>query len=98
MTNVYLEADGSRYTIVCKGHASPSPEVCAGISVLVQSIAGWTHNSDAKIITEKLEDGDAVLRFSGGAECRAVFDLAVVGFSQLASSFPELVNVAAQEI
>ena len=86
MTRVYLHLDGDRCTLSCKGHAG-SPTLCAAVSCLVYTAAGWACNR-AEVLTQKLEDGDACVSFAGEGS-RTVYDLLKIGFLQLARSQPE---------
>lgn len=91
MTRVELTRTAGRVTLVCRGHADGSPTTCAAVSALVYTAAGWARNC-ARPEEERLEPGDALLRFSGpGAD--AVFDLLRVGFLQLAVYDPARVSV-----
>jgi len=83
MTHVYLEQDGDRYTVRCEGHAVGSVELCAAISCLLYTAAGWLHNAEAEILEERLDPGDAKLVFRGGDDCGTLFEILIVGFLQL---------------
>lgn len=90
MTQVYLELDGDRCTLSCRGHAS-SPALCAAISCLAYTAAGWALNR-AEVLTRRLEDADACVSFAG-PESRTVFELLRIGFLQLAKAQPDGVRV-----
>jgi len=99
MTKVYLERDGDRYTVACKDHATGSEAVCAAVSTLCYTLAGYLHNIPCEIEKEELKMGDARIIFYGRSEpARAGFDMACVGFLQLAASYPEYVSAEIQEI
>ena len=79
MTRVIFEQKKNTYTITCVGHAS-TERMCAAISALLYSIAGWAKNyaQNAKI---KLKDGDAKIRYRHKDD--DIQNLAKVGFLQL---------------
>lgn len=90
MTEVTLYC-GDSYSVRCRGHATGSPEVCAAISCLMFTAAGWLHNTqDAELVYEKLDSGDAYLRWHGG---KWLYDLLKIGFLQLQKTDPEKISV-----
>lgn len=98
MTKVYLERDGDRYTIACKGHATGNPKLCAAVSCLVYTAAGWAHNAGGvELWVKRLDAGDALITFSG-CGCETAFELAAVGFLQLERQNPEFLSVELREI
>ena len=96
MTKVYLEQDGNRYTVSCKGHATGSVEACAAVSCLVYTLAGWLHNASVKVLQEKLDSGDALIQYRGGDAAETAFDMICVGFLQLKKSYCDYVSVDLQ--
>lgn len=93
MTQVYLEQDGQRYTVSCQGHATGSVEACAAVSCLVYTLAGWLRNTSVLVMKEKLEDGDALIQFCGGAAAETAFDMICVGFLQLEAQYGDYISV-----
>jgi uncharacterized protein YsxB (DUF464 family) len=94
MTKVSLSQRGSRYGIECQGHATGSVQVCAAVSTLVTTLAGWLHNAQGvELITERLNTADAKLEYIGGADAETAFELVMVGFLQLAASYGEYISV-----
>ena len=99
MTKVNLEHDGNRYTVTCKGHATGSEAVCAAVSTLCYTLAGYLHNIPCEIEKEELLPGDARIVFYGKEQlAQAAFDMICVGFLQLAASYSDFVSVEMQEI
>lgn len=96
MTRAYLELDGDRCTLVCRGHATGSEAMCAAVSCLAYTAAGWARNH-AQVHEERLEDGEACLCFSG-AEARTVFQVLRIGLLQLAASDPERLQAEISEV
>jgi uncharacterized protein YsxB (DUF464 family) len=93
MTHVYLEQDGDRYTVGASGHATGSMEICAAVSTLLYSLAGFLHNSPSEILSEVLVPGEALLSFAGGDDDETVFSFMVIAFSQLEKSEPAHIKV-----
>lgn len=94
MTRAYLEQDGHRYTVSCKGHATGSVEACAAVSCLIYTLAGWLRNSAVVVLKEELDDDAmAMIQFCGGAAAETAFDMICVGFLQLAESYGEYISV-----
>lgn len=99
MTRAYAERDGDRFSLSLEGHATGSVEVCAAVSCLIYSLAGYIRSSPgAAVECLELASGKAVLAFRGGAEAKGAFEAAVVGLLQLAAQYPEQLIVEAQEI
>ena len=92
MTQVYLEQDGQRYTVSCKGHATGSVEACAAVSCLVYTLAGWLRNTSIPVLKEKLEDGKALIQFHGGDAAQTAFDMITVGFLQLQAQYGDYIH------
>lgn len=94
MTEVTLHY-GDSFSARCRGHATGSPEVCAAISCLMFTAAGWLHNTqDAELVYEKLDSGDAYLRWHGG---KWLYELLKIGFLQLQKTEPEKISVKFSE-
>lgn len=88
MTTIKLT---NEYLIEAKGHAG-SKEMCAAISTLLQVIVCWLMNYETEF-EYQLSPGDAYIRFPPGGEKDTVFNLAVVGFSQLSATSAEQVKI-----
>ena len=96
MTTVYLEADGNRYSCVAKGHATGDERVCAAISTLMYTAAGYLVNAPSEeVLEQRLDPGDAALEWRGNRTC---WDVLKIGFLQLAHSYPRLVKCEVREI
>lgn len=94
MTTVIYNQDGSEYTIQCIGHATGSDNVCAAVSSIIYTLAGYLHNTnEIVVLTSHLESGNVMLAFAGEKEAKVAFDMAVIGLLQLAKSFPEYVRI-----
>lgn len=89
MTRAVLRG-GDVCSVMCRGHATGRPDVCAAVSCLMYTAAGYLRNSEAKVLTEKLESGDAYLAWEGEAW---LYELLEIGFLQLELTAPEAVQV-----
>ena len=90
MTEVTLHR-GDSCSVRCRGHATGAPDVCAAISCLMYTAAGWLHNTqEAELVYEKLDSGDAYLRWNGG---EWLYDLLKIGFLQLEKAVPKKISV-----
>lgn len=90
MTRVYLERDGNACAVDARGHAT-TKEMCAAVSCLLFTLAGWLHNSGAEIVTERLESGSARLAWRGQTD--VAFEMMEIGFLQLRETDPDGITV-----
>ena len=93
MTQVYAERSGNRCILSAKGHATGSPEVCAGVSAILYALAGYLINHDIKISEQRMEDADVHLEFTGGEGAVAAYEMAVIGLLQIEKAHPEFIQV-----
>ena len=93
MTRVKLHF-GAEYAVEAEGHATGSPQLCAAVSCLLYTLAGWLNTTKREQITEmKLEDGNARLAWSGGAGSETAMELMLIGFLSLRETEPERISV-----
>lgn len=92
MTNCYGEREGGHCLLRLEGHATGKPEVCAAISGLVYSLAGYLSNTETEIYRMDLEPGDVTLHFNGGEREIGAFEMTVIGLRQLERQYPEQVK------
>lgn len=97
MTTVTLKRDGRTYEIRAEGHATGSVQACAAVSTLLTTIAVYLHNAGVVILGERLQPGDALLRFTGGSRAAPAFDFAMCGFHQIGAGDPEHVRTVGPE-
>lgn len=85
----------ARYLITAQGHATGNEKVCAGVSAILYSLAGWIVNNEQALVyhTQKLKSGDAALEWWGGIEAKTAFDMAVIGMLQIEKKYPENIEV-----
>lgn len=96
MTVVSLESSesGSRgiYSVKASGHATGSTEVCAAVSVLMTTLAGYVKNF-ASPIDIRLASADSAVIFTGGEDAKAAYNMAKIGFLQLENSYGSYIRV-----
>lgn len=94
MVEVYCEQDGSRYIVSARGHATGSPETCAAVSALLQTLEGWCLNEETVTLAySRVESGSVTLEFVGVDKAETAYDIIVTGFLRLMATDPELVHV-----
>lgn len=94
MTKVYYEAEGGRYLLSVKDHATGSPVVCAAVSGLCYALAGYLANAeDVTVYNRRMEPGDVLLHFRGDQQAQGAFEAVVIGLLQMEKKYPELVRV-----
>ena len=91
MTTVTLRMEDGRYTLLTQGHAA-TPEVCAAVSTLVQTLRAWLHNADTEIEVERIGPGDCELRYRGGSG--EAWDMTRIGFLCLEATAPAEIQIA----
>ncbi len=94
MTSGAMTDDGKTLTLSLLGHATGSPEVCAGISAIAGALAGWVLNHPgAEPATIRLEEGEAYIRVvRPDLRCRVAFEMAEIGLLQIARQYPEFLK------
>lgn len=80
------------YSITASGHATGSTEVCAAVSALMTTLAGYAVNS-ATPLCIRLASGYSIVKFSGGREAAAVYEAMCIGFMQLAASYSNFLRI-----
>lgn len=93
MTHVRLSQDGTRCAVSCEGHATGSVEVCAAVSMLIQTAAAWARGSGAVIFDLRLDPGDARLEYDADDDGLVLLDVLHVGFALLARRYPDIVEL-----
>ena len=94
MTKVKLASADGLYVLIAKGHATGSPEVCAAVSCLLYTLAGWLKNrkGEKRPCVCNMSEAHANIIWDGeGAE--TAFEIMMIGFLQLAKAFPKYICV-----
>ena len=93
MTKAYIEKVDTGCHVMLIDHADGSPEVCAAISCLAYTLAGWLANNQVKVYEKQLEPGFVSIRFAKTHDSEVAFDVFCIGLLQLENSFPDYLKV-----
>lgn len=100
MINVVCDmSNESEYELTIQGHAGYSENgndiVCAGASAIAYTLLGYLNNCDDVIDLEYADrSGDFSLVCSGDSvRVQTAFEMALIGFMQLESTYPQCVRV-----
>ena len=86
--------DDREYCLEVRDHAVGSPTVCAAVSGLVYALAGYLANDDAvTLLEQRLEPGDARLRWRGDADSLTALRTCVIGLLQIEKAEPDHLSV-----
>ena len=96
MTKIKFEADGDRYILSARGHATGSVEVCAAISGILYALAGYLCYAEATEHERRMESADVLLDYSGPERVEAAYAMAMIGLELLEGEYPELIRVEAR--
>ena len=101
MTAIKCSIGDGEYTLEADGHAAGSPEACAGISAIVETLDGYLTNASGEhvySIHEKwVEDGTAGFSASGDDALGEVWRAACIGLMKISLSYPDFVSVNWEE-
>ena len=90
MTHITVSCADGAWRFRARGHAAGAPAVCAGVSALLEALAGWLRNGPAGVTCRRcvLAYGEADIVFSGGPEAAAAADLTALGLARIAKAAP----------
>lgn len=101
MTTVTFSQKGSRIIVSAREHATGSPEVCSGISMMLCTLEAWLINNPDNWIFHRgrLDPGDTVIEFVPAKyEVYTILDYIILGLKQLEYSYgKEFVTVKVEE-
>lgn len=100
MTSIECKKSGRRFSVIARDHAVGSAKVCAGISAIMYTLAGYIHNKDDGSIDVKsmiLTDGYSELVFSGGVCALCGYEMALIGLMQICASYPDYCKISYTE-
>ena len=83
MTRVTIYSDGSAREIIAEDHATGNVQVCAAVSTLLYSLAGWLINNSEHLHAApyvEMQPGKSHLLLDGDREAAAAFELVKIGF------------------
>ncbi len=88
-----------RCALRADGHAPGQPEVCAAVSILVQSLRAHLRLiCPGGEVRARVERGRARLIWEGGEAVALAFRQTAVGLRQVALAHPEAVEIAEEDI
>lgn len=97
MTTIICEIAGSEMSLELDGHATGSPEACAGISALVEALGTYIVDAGAKhvhrLYERWIEDGSCGFRLRGDQTMAEVFRLVCIGLMQISMAYPDQVSI-----
>ena len=102
MIRINYERTGNRHRLAAQGHAGYATHgndiVCAGVSALSYSLLGYLYNTDAEISEARTDSGDLLIDATGDQMTAGAFDMAMVGYLQIAKKYPQYVDVSIASI
>lgn len=100
MTKIYVSIHKDLYMIEFCGHATGSPETCAGISAIMFSLEGFLLNHEEDLtehmsrIPEDNTDAVTFIRFGTQSDfVHGAFEMALIGLLQIQETYPEYCKV-----
>ncbi len=96
MTLARLKKTGRAYSVSCRGHAVGAPDVCAAVSCLLYTAAGYLRNTPgAETRALRLHSGDAYICFCGEG-AKELFRMLDIGLRQIEKANPGAIEVEEQ--
>lgn len=93
MTTIKHSSYCGCYSIHAEGHATGSKEVCAAITGILYALKGYLLNAEADVKQSDLSEAEAHIVFYGGLEAKSVYQMTVIGLTQIAHSYPQFAKV-----
>ena len=88
---------GDTHTLSVQGHAGWSQHgndiVCSGVSAISFALLGYLHHAGGDIADTQTDSGYLHVVCSGGELIAGAFDMAVIGYLQIAKKYPQCVDV-----
>lgn len=104
MTKVEITIAEPRYAIILDGHATGSAEVCAGISALMFSLAGFLDNNADELFLSSVKmdnPGWGYIMFEledPSPKIKGAFELIQIGLLQIQETYPEYCEVIIKDV
>lgn len=96
MTDVIYTQIGTDHLLVLRGHAgyadSGADIVCAGLSAITYTLMGFLKNNEEKA-SMRDEPGMCIIICPSGCRVDAAFEMAVIGYMQIAKQYPDNVTI-----
>lgn len=96
MTEAVFYRDKYRRRVRITGHATGSPEVCAAVSAVAQTLETALLYLDPEEYEATISSGDVEIA-AAGLGVIAAYDVAALSLERIAKSHPELVRVRWEE-
>lgn len=97
MIRVNYLREGERHRLSVQGHAGYATHgndiVCAGVSGISYALLGYLYNIDCNIAEFRADSGDLLIDVTGDQMTAGAFDMALVGYLQIAKKYPQHVDV-----
>ena len=97
MTKIFCEL-GEDLVLELDGHATGSPEACAGISALVEALGSYIEADKGHHLYAvhecRVEPGSCTFRVKGDETATEVYRLVCIGLAQIAMACPEQVSIS----
>lgn len=101
MIRVYYNRGEGEHELTINGHAGYAEYgkdiVCAGVSAIAFALLGWLENNQEEItqLDELMvEDGQVYIACAGSDNVNVAFQVALMGFIQIAREHPEYVTIS----
>ena len=97
MIRVNYLREGERHRLSVTGHAGYATHgndiVCAGVSSISYTLLVYLHHIGARLNEARADSGDLLIDAKGGKMTDGAFDMALVGYLQIAKKYPQHVDV-----
>lgn len=97
MIKINYFRNGNSHKLTVDGHAGYSNGgfdiVCAGISAITWTLIGYLLEEEADYTAAEADTGHAEVTCTGGEKAANAFDMAVLGYQQVAKKYPHCVEV-----
>lgn len=97
MIRVNYLREGDRYRLSVQGHAGYSDHgndiVCAGVSAISYALLGYLHHAGCDIAEAQADSGNLMISCRGDEMTAGAFEMAMVGYLQIAKKYPQCVDV-----
>ena len=94
MTNIIIQHAGSSFRIEIREHTKSI--VCAGVSAIAYTVAGWMNNHPEDIIDRYLRISNGYFEagyLAAGEKTEAVMEAAIIGLMQIKLGYPDEVKI-----
>lgn len=97
MTTITCEIVGNEMSIELDGHATGSPEACAGVSAIVEALGTYIKGAGKRHVYKLYEHwvspGSCGFRLRGDSAMAEVWRMACIGLTQISMAYPGQVSM-----